>query len=92
MYVDIIFLCPHSLTNKDTSSLQKLQLSDSEMHAWQHGMIATENTCKPILESIIQTFLVQQKLRNLMVSINQIFSLIIVIDITTTTRTLKTPN
>lgn len=62
------------------------------MHAWQHGMI-TENTCKPILENRIQACLVQQKLGYLMVSINLIFSsLIILIDITTTLRPLKTPN
>lgn len=38
MYVDI-FLCPHSLTNKDISSLQKLQIKgfrDACMETWNN--------------------------------------------------------
>lgn len=37
IYVDIVFICPHSLTNKNTSSLPKLQIKwfrDACMAAW----------------------------------------------------------
>lgn len=40
IYVDIIFLCPHSLTNEYISFLQKLQIKgfrDAYMAAWNNS-------------------------------------------------------